>query len=169
MRSLTSRLRAFALALPIRVMIVDDHDVVRSGLRTLLEASGEIVVAEAGSHAEAVREATRTNPQVIVMDVRLGSESGIAATAEILAMIPDARVLMLTSFHDEDALAAAMLAGARGFVLKDVTGDAIVEGVRAVAHGERAFDPNLLSGDTFTRIGDRIRAMGHRRPDHEGG
>lgn len=132
--------------LPLRIMIVDDHKVVRDGLRSLLEASGELVVAEAGTIAEAIAEAERSRPRVILMDVRLGDESGIAATQEILARQADIKVLMLTSFPDPEAVAAAVRAGASGFLLKDVTGDDIVRSVRAVARGELAFaSPEIAS------------------------
>lgn len=153
------------LRLPLRVMIVDDHDVVRGGLRALLEASGELVVAEAADCASAVREALATKPQVIIMDVRLGDESGITATRQIREVLPDARVLMLTSFVDEEALAASMLVGASGFVLKTVAGDDIVRSVRAVARGEHAFDAELLLRGGFELIGDQVRAAGQEGTD----
>lgn len=146
--------------LPLRIMIVDDHDVVRSGLRSLIEAAGELVVAEAGTCAEAVEEALRSKPQVIVMDVRLGEESGITATREIRAKIPDAKVIMLTSFPDEEALAASLLVGASGFILKEVAGDDIVRSIRAVARGEQAFDPNLLVGGALHSVAHRVLPRG---------
>jgi two-component system, NarL family, response regulator DevR len=139
--------------LPLRVMVVDDHQVVRDGLRALLEASGEIVIAEAESCDEAVNEALRCKPQVIVMDVRLGPESGIDATRRIKEIMPQAQVIMLTSFPDEDALAASLLAGASGFVLKEVSGNDIVEAVRKVARGGSAFDTRLLEAGALDRLG----------------
>lgn len=142
--------------LPLRIMLVDDHAVVREGLRALFEASGELVVAEAATIEEAVNEALRVKPQVIVMDVRLGDESGVVATYEIRRLLPGARVIMLTSFPDEEALAAALLAGAAGFVLKDVTGDDIVRSVRAVARGEQAFDPHLLATGALDRLAGSV-------------
>src|SRR6185436_11934683 len=99
--------------MPLRVMLVDDHEVVRGGIRALLQATDDIVVtAEAGSVIEAVEEAERTRPDVIVMDVRLTDGSGIEATREILAAHPETRVLMLTSFADDEALFASIMAGA---------------------------------------------------------
>lgn len=142
--------------LPLRIMIVDDHDVVRSGLRSLIEAAGELVVAEAATCDEAVEEALRSKPQVIVMDVRLGEQSGVTATREIRARIPDAKVIMLTSFPDEEALAASLLVGASGFILKEVAGDDIIKSIRAVARGEQAFDPNLLVGGAFHELAQKV-------------
>ena len=125
----------------LTVMLVDDHDVVRGGLKRLLEETGDMqVVAEARSQEEAVAEAVRSKPDVIVMDVRLGVGSGVTATREIRSRIPDARVLMLTSFDNDEALATSIVAGASGFVLKEVRGGDIVRSVRAVARGERLFD-----------------------------
>ena len=118
----------------LTVMLVDDHDVVRGGLKRLLEETGDMqVVAEARSQEEAVAEAVRSKPDVIVMDVRLGVGSGVTATREIRSRIPDARVLMLTSFDNDEALATSIVAGASGFVLKEVRGGDIVRSVRAVA------------------------------------
>lgn len=142
--------------LPIRVMVVDDQDVVRSGLRSLLEGWGALVVAEAADVRSAVEEALVVRPQVIVMDVRLGRESGITATREIRARMPEARILMLTSFPDTEALVASMLAGAVGFILKDVTGDEIARSIAAVARGQLAFDSTLLGGHAFDRSVERL-------------
>src|SRR5215470_5683562 len=95
----------------LRLMLVDDHEVVRSGLKTMLEAAGEArVVAEAGMVRDAIVQAERTRPDVIVMDVRLADGSGIEATREILAQHPETRVLMLTSFADDEALFASIMA-----------------------------------------------------------
>src|SRR5438128_9751224 len=98
---------------PLRVMLVDDHEVVRSGIAALLKATDDIVVAgEAGTVREAIDEADRTRPEVVVMDVRLADGSGIEATREIRARRPQTPVLMVTSFADDDALLAAIVAGA---------------------------------------------------------
>jgi DNA-binding NarL/FixJ family response regulator len=106
---------------PLRVLLVDDHEVVRSGVRALLQATDDIVVtAEAGSVREAVDEADRARPDVVVMDVRLAGGSGIEATREIMAKHPKTAVIMLTSFADDEALFASIMAGAAGYVLKPV-------------------------------------------------
>src|SRR5690348_15981356 len=118
---------------PLRVMLVDDHEVVRNGLRMMLEATGDArIVAEAGSVRAAVAEAERTRPDAIVMDVRLVDGSGIEATREIRAARPEARVLMLTSFDDAEAVFASILAGASGYVLKQVDGRDLIRAIRSV-------------------------------------
>lgn len=128
----------------LRVMVVDDHDIVRTGLRALLESAGDItVVAEASGVRDAIAEAVRTRPAIVVMDVRLGDGSGIDATREIRARVPEARVLMLTSFADDAAMMASIAAGASGYVLKEVQGGEILRSLRAVARGEELLDPTL--------------------------
>src|SRR5215469_9793017 len=103
----------------VRVMLVDDHEIIRSGLRAMIEQAGDLrVVAEAGTAAAAIREAARTRPDVVVMDVRLPDGSGIEATREIRAADERINVLMLTSFADDEALFSSIMAGARGYVLK---------------------------------------------------
>src|SRR5207237_9910195 len=115
---------------PLRVMLVDDHEVVRNGLRAMLEAAGEMrVVAEAGSVADAIAQAERTHPDVVVMDVRLADGSGIEATREIRARRPEIQVLMLTSFADDEALFASIMAGASGYVLKQIRGLDLVRAI----------------------------------------
>lgn len=128
----------------VRVMLVDDHDVVRSGLRALLESMPDIsVVAEAATEADAVSQAIATKPDVVVMDVRLAEGNGIEATREIRSRLPRTRVLMLTSFADDEAIAASVVAGAAGYVLKEVNGGEIVRSVRAVASGRDLLDPEV--------------------------
>src|SRR3972149_292796 len=100
---------------PLRILIVDDHDVVRLGLRSLLDGRGSFqVVGEAGSVAEAVQEAERTRPDVVIMDIRLPDGSGIEACREIRSQNPDCKVLMLTSYADDEAIFASILAGGAG-------------------------------------------------------
>jgi len=128
----------------LRVMVVDDHEVVRGGVRSLLEAEGDIsVVAEAGSMRDAIAHAERTRPDVIVMDVMLAEGSGIEATRQIRAQRPETQVIMLTSFADEEALYASILAGAAGYVLKQISGGELVRAVRTVASGGGLLDPAL--------------------------
>jgi two-component system, NarL family, response regulator DevR len=142
---------------PLRVMLVDDHEVVRSGIRTLLEgADGVVVCAEAGSVPEAVATAERVLPDVIVMDVRLSDGSGIEATRDIRASRPQTRVLMLTSFADDEALFASIMAGAAGYVLKQVRGGDLVRAIRAVGAGQSLLDPAVT-----TTLLDRLRTGRH--------
>lgn len=136
---------------PIRLMVVDDHEVVRRGLKATLEAAGMAVIAEASTVAEAVERALQTRPDVIVMDVRLADGSGIEATREIRAERPEARVVMLTSFADEDALFASILAGASGYVLKQVRSDDLVRSIRAVHEGQSLLDP-VMTGAVLDRL-----------------
>ena len=139
------------------VMLVDDHAVVRAGLKNLLEGSGDIrVVAEAATESEAVAEAIRTSPDVVVMDVRLASGNGVSATRKIRSHLPGAKVLMLTSFVDDEALADSIAAGASGFLLKEVRGGDIVSSIRAAARGEVLFDEAVARAAL-----DRVRKGKH--------
>src|SRR6202158_3008933 len=132
----------------IRVMLVDDHEVVRRGLRSLVETTADLeVVGEAGSVAEAVRTAQELQPDVVVMDVRLPDGSGIEAAREIRAQRPATRVLMLTSYADEAAVFASIMAGAAGYLLKEVNAVELLSGIRTVASGKSLLDP------TGTRAG----------------
>jgi len=131
---------------PLRLMLVDDHEVVRSGLRTMLEAAGDMrVIAEAGTVADAIADAERVHPDVIVMDVRLADGSGIEATREIRARRPEARVIMLTSFADDEALFASIMAGASGYVLKQIRGGDLVRAIRSVGQGQSLLDPAVTA------------------------
>lgn len=124
---------------PLRVMVVDDHEVVRDGIKALLnEADGILVVGEAGTVREAVACAEALHPDIIVMDVRLPDGSGIDATHEIRASHPDTHVLMLTTYADDDAMLASIMAGASGYVLKQVRGSDLVRAVRTVGRGQKS-------------------------------
>lgn len=132
---------------------MDDHEVVRAGLRALLEAQEDIsVVGEAGTAEEGVRRVGYDEPDVVVLDVRLPDASGIEACREIRSRFPDVRVLMLTSFADEEALMAAILAGAAGYVLKRIKSDEIVSDIRRVGAGESLLDPEMTD-----RLFQRLR------------
>jgi two-component system response regulator DevR len=145
----------------IRVMLVDDHEIVRNGLRAILERGGHLrVVAEAGSVAEALSEAERVKPDVIVMDVRLPDGTGIAACRDIRAAHPEVRVLMLTNDGGDDAVYAAIVAGASGYVLKQTRGQAVLEAIQAVARGESLLDPGVTEA-VLVRM--RELAAGHNR------
>lgn len=126
----------------IKVLIVDDHEVVRMGLRSLLnrEASVE-VVGEAGSVAEAVEMVSRFTPDVVVMDVRLPDGSGVEACREIRAKNPKLQVIMLTSYADDEAVLASIMAGAAGYFLKQTRGKELIRAIETVAAGQSLLDP----------------------------
>ena len=128
----------------IRIMLVDDHEVVRDGVRSLIEANDDMtVVGEAGSVQEALDQAMLTRPGVVVMDVRLAGGSGIEATREIRARLEKTQVLMLTSFADDEALFASIMAGAAGYVLKQIRGGELVRAIREVGAGRSLLDPEV--------------------------
>jgi DNA-binding NarL/FixJ family response regulator len=148
---------------PLRVMLVDDHEVVRGGIRAMLQATDDIVVtAEAASVREAIDEAARARPDVIVMDVRLTDGSGIEATRQIRADRPESKVLMLTSFADDEALFASIMAGASGYVLKQVNAAELLRAIRAVGRGESLLDPAVT-----TSVLDRLRKGKHLMQDEK--
>jgi two-component system, NarL family, response regulator DevR len=142
-------------------MLVDDHEVVRNGIRSMLTAEDDIVVSgEAGTVREAVDEADRTRPDVVVMDVRLADGSGIEATREIRAKHPATNVLMLTSFADDEALFASIMAGASGYVLKQVRSGELVRAIRTVGAGQSLLDPSVTNA-----VLDRLRKGKHLMKD----
>jgi DNA-binding NarL/FixJ family response regulator len=148
---------------PLRVMLVDDHEVVRGGIRAMLQATDDIVVtAEAASVREAIDEAARARPDVIVMDVRLTDGSGIEATRQIRADRPESKVLMLTSFADDEALFASIMAGASGYVLKQINAAELLRAIRAVGRGESLLDPAVT-----TSVLDRLRRGKHLMQDEK--
>ncbi|MGE0274851.1 MAG: response regulator [Nitrospiraceae bacterium] len=128
----------------IRLLLVDDHEVVRVGLRTLLSEHREIkVVGEADTMAESIRQALRLQPDVVLMDVRLPDGSGVAACRDILAACPATRVLFLTSYADDDSVLAAVVAGARGYLLKEIDSAALIGAIEAVSDGQSILDPSV--------------------------
>ncbi len=128
----------------IRVLLVDDHEVIRVGLRTVLgQTQGVTVVGEAGTMADAVQEAQKSKPDVILMDVRLPDGSGVDACREILGALPGTRVIFLTSYADDDSVLAAVLAGAHGYVLKEIDSPALLDAIRSVAKGQSILDSNV--------------------------
>jgi two-component system, NarL family, response regulator DevR len=136
-----------------RVMLVDDHEVVRSGLRAMIEDMDDLeVVAEAGNAAEAVLRARSYKPDVVVMDVRLPDRSGVEACRDIRAENPDIQILMLTSFSDDQALFDSIMAGASGYILKQIRGGDLIDGIRRVANGESLLDPAVTA-----RVLERVR------------
>ncbi len=128
----------------IRVLLVDDHEVIRVGLRTVFGQTQDVtIVGEAGTMAEAVQQAQRLKPDVILMDVRLPDGSGIDACREILLALPWTRVIFLTSYADDDSVLAAVLAGAHGYVLKEIDSPALLEAIRSVAKGQSILDSSV--------------------------
>lgn len=125
-----------------RVLLADDHDIVRQGLKSVLKAHPEFnVVAEARDGEEAVRIAIKEQPDLIVLDVRMPKLTGIEACREIRAAMPEANVLILTSYADEKAVMAAIVAGASGFMLKEVNTSDLIDAMRTVAAGGKTLDP----------------------------
>jgi len=137
---------------PIRIMVVDDHEVVRTGLKTILEPEGDLeVVGEAGSASEAVQKVSRLEPHVILMDVRMEEMSGIEACRLIKSAHPQVSVLMLTSFGEEEAVMASIMAGASGYLLKNVGRADLIKAIRAVAGGQNLLDPSVTK-DVMERL-----------------
>lgn len=131
---------------PVQVMLVDDHAVVRAGLKQLLESDGRFAVTgEAATAGEALRVAQATRPAIVIMDVRLPDQSGIEACREIRAAMPEARVIMLTSYPDDDAVVAAVMAGASGYLLKELDESALLRGLLIVAQGGSLLTPDLVA------------------------
>src|SRR6188472_4093262 len=129
----------------IRVFLLDDHEVVRQGLRSLLEGAGDIeIVGESGSASEAITRIPALRPDVAVLDGRLPDGSGIDVCREVRSVDPSIKALILTSYDDDEALFAAILAGAAGYVLKQITGTDLIDGVRRVAAGQSLLAPSLL-------------------------
>ncbi|MBK9714435.1 MAG: response regulator transcription factor [Kouleothrix sp.] len=128
----------------LRLVLVDDHQVVRLGLRALLGSEPDItVVGEAGTVAEAIEVVGRLQPDIVLMDIRLPDQSGIAACQQVRQRWPAVQVLMLTSFADEDLVLDAISAGAAGYVLKQLDTDDLVRAVRAVGRGDAVLDPTV--------------------------
>ena len=145
----------------IRVLLVDDHEVVRNGIKALLQETPDVsVVGEAGTVKDAIERAEWARPDVVIMDVRLPDGSGIEATREIRARLPNTQVLMLTTFSDDEALFASIMAGAAGYVLKQIKGADLVRAVQTVGRGESLLDPAVTKG-----LLDRIRKGKHLLKD----
>lgn len=127
---------------PIRIMLVDDHNVVRLGLMSLFGTVPHFkVVGEAASASAAVSEARRTKPDIVIMDIRLPDGSGVEACRDIRSFRPQTRVIMLTSYSDEDAILDSILAGAAGYLLKQIEPSRLIEAVEEVAKGASLLDP----------------------------
>ncbi|MBI4488475.1 MAG: response regulator transcription factor [Deltaproteobacteria bacterium] len=147
----------------IKVLIVDDHEVVRMGLRSLLNREGSVeVVGEAGSLAEAVDSASRFTPDVAVMDVRLPDGSGVEACREIRAKNPKVQVIMLTSYADDEAVLASIMAGAAGYFLKQTRGKELIRAIETVAAGQSLLDPAVTQ-----TVLDRMKRLASGHPPDE--
>jgi two-component system response regulator DevR len=140
---------------PLRLLVVDDHEVVRQGLVSLLDRRAAFeVVAQAGSIAEAIAQAARYEPDLVIMDLRLPDGSGIEACREIRAARPQTRVVMLTSYPDEEAVLSAIMAGASGYLLKQIRGRDLVSALEAVGRGE-----SLLDSAVTEKVLERVRRL----------
>jgi DNA-binding NarL/FixJ family response regulator len=141
------------VAVVSRVFLVDDHEIVRVGIRELLSASPDLeVVGEAASVTEALTMVPATNPDVAVLDVRLPDGNGIELCRELRSLVPDLNCLMLTSFSDDEALFDSIMAGAAGYLLKQIKGTDLVDAVRRVAAGQSLLDPSVTA-----RVLERLR------------
>jgi two-component system, NarL family, response regulator DevR len=144
----------------IRVYLLDDHEVVRRGLRDMLEQEADIeVVGESGSAVDAMHRIPALRPDVAVLDGRLPDGSGVDVCREVRSVDPSIKALILTSYEDDEALFAAIMAGAAGYVLKQIRGTDLVDGIRRVAAGQSLLDPAVTA-----RVLERIRS-GPKQPD----
>jgi DNA-binding NarL/FixJ family response regulator len=139
---------------PVRVFLLDDHEVVRRGLKDLLEDGGDlVVVGEAGTAAEALSRIPPTRPDVAILDVRLPDGDGVEVCRDVRAKHPEIQCLILTSFSDDEALFQAIMAGAAGYLLKQIKGTDLVDAVKRVATGQSLLDPAVTR-----RVLERLRA-----------
>jgi len=140
----------------IRVFLVDDHEIVRRGIADIIDAAGDLqVVGESGTVRGTLGRVAATQPDVVVLDVRLGDGNGVDLCRDIRSAHPDIACLMLTAFDDDDASRLAVVAGAAGYVLKDIRGQSLISGIRTVAAGRSLIAPGLR---------DRVAAELHRQP-----
>lgn len=143
---------------PIKVLIVDDHEVVRVGLKAILDSTAGLrVVGEAGTARQAVEAVDKLEPDVVVMDIRMPGEDGIAACREIRARFPNTKVIMLTSYASEEEVVGAVLAGASGYVLKQVGSEKLVEAIRAAQEGQATLDPSVTA-KVLGRLRDALQS-----------
>jgi len=141
----------------LKILLVDDHEVVRLGIKALLSNYPEFeVVTEAGNADEAITKAQEYEPDVIIMDIRLPGKSGIDATREIIEELPDTKVIMLTSFAEDELLFDAINAGAYGYILKQIGSDDLINALSAIGRGEALLDP-ALTQKVFKRVREASR------------
>ncbi|WP_409473867.1 response regulator [Streptomyces sp. HC307] len=149
---------------PIRVFLLDDHEVVRRGVRDLLDDEPDIsVVGEAGTVEQALVRVPALRPDVAVLDIRLPDGDGVTVCRELRSRMPELACLMLTSFDDEEALLDSIMAGASGYVLKQIQGSDLVSAVRTVARGQSLLDPSAT-----TRLMARLRGGQQQEPEPDG-
>ena len=145
----------------IPVALVDDHALVRLGLKTLINDQADMeIVGEAGSAAEAVKLVDQVHPQVVLMDIRLPGEGGLEAARQIAFRYPETKVVMLTSFADEDLVMSAIRAGAVGYLLKEVGNEEVLRGIRAAAQGN-----SVMDAATTSRLFARVRTSGRKEDE----
>ncbi len=138
----------------VPVLLVDDHALVRLGLKTLINDQADMeVIGEAGTAQEAVQAVERLHPRVVLMDIRLPGEGGLEATRRIVDLFPETKVVMLTSFADEELVMSAIRAGAAGYLLKEVGNEEVLRGIRVAAQGN-----SVMDAATTTRLFTRVRA-----------
>jgi two-component system, NarL family, response regulator DevR len=143
-----------------RVLLVDDHEIVRRGLRTVLQERPDIaVVGEAGTVKGGVEETLRLQPDIVIMDLRLPDGSGVEACRDIRSAVPETKVIILTSYADEDALFAAIMAGAAGYVLKDLDPSRLQDAIVTVGRGGSLLDPKMA-----TTVLERLRRGSSQHP-----
>jgi len=141
----------------LKILLVDDHEVVRMGLKSLLSHNSQFqVVAEAGNASQALDQVARNSPDVVVMDIRLPGKSGIEATREITAKFPNTKVIMLTSYAEDELLFDAISAGAAGYVLKQIGSGELVRALETIGRGESLIDP-ALTQKVFSRVREASR------------
>jgi DNA-binding NarL/FixJ family response regulator len=151
----------------IRLMLVDDHEVVRLGLRALFKQTGRVdVVAEAGTVADAIAQAAKHRPDLVLMDLRLPDGTGLDACREILSANPGTRVLFLTSHSDEEAVTSTILAGAAGYLLKEIGSKALIQAIETVYSGESILDPKVTRA-VLNRMSLLAAGAGTRRAPDE--
>ena len=150
---------------PVKILVVDDHGIVREGLKMVLGLEADFqVVGEASSGQEAIDQATRLEPDVVLMDVLMAEGDGIEACRQIKSLLPDTRVLMLTSHDAAQAVEAAVLAGASGYLLKNGGREDLLRGIRAVAQGESLLSPSVTA-QVLGRFADLTRKERAREQD----
>ncbi len=145
----------------IPVVLVDDHALVRLGLKTLINDQTDMeVIGEAGTASEALQAVGHFHPQVVLMDIRLPGEGGLEATRQIVDSFPEIKVVMLTSFADEELVMSAIRAGAVGYLLKEVGNEEVLRGIRAAAQGN-----SVMDAATTSRLFARVRAAEHKEEE----